>query len=93
MARTVKLHPVTVMLGLLIGGTLAGLVGMLLTVPVIACTKIVLLHLWDSRVQWPPQEPAVPQSVGVERGEPAMVRGREQRPGPPGGKLEVLEGE
>jgi predicted PurR-regulated permease PerM len=71
MARTVKLHPVTVMLGLLIGGTLAGLVGMLLTVPVIACTKIVLLHLWDSRVQWPPQEPAVPEPavpepVGVE---------------------------
>ena len=54
MARTVKLHPVTVMLGLLIGGTLAGLVGMLITVPVIASAKIVLLHLWDSRVQWPP---------------------------------------
>lgn len=57
MARTVKLHPVTVMLGLLIGGTLAGLVGMLVTVPVIACSKILLLHLWDSRVQWPPQDP------------------------------------
>jgi predicted PurR-regulated permease PerM len=54
LARTVKLHPVTVMLGLLIGGTLAGLVGMLLTVPVIASAKIVLLHLWDSRMQWPP---------------------------------------
>lgn len=54
MARTVKLHPVTVMLGLLIGGTLAGLVGMLLTVPVIASAKIVLLHVWDSRTQWPP---------------------------------------
>jgi predicted PurR-regulated permease PerM len=54
MARTVKLHPVTVMLGLLIGGTLAGLVGMLMTVPVIASAKIVLLHLWDSRAQWPP---------------------------------------
>jgi predicted PurR-regulated permease PerM len=56
MARTVKLHPVTVMLGLLIGGTLAGLVGMLLTVPVIASAKIVLLQLWDSRVTWPPRE-------------------------------------
>jgi predicted PurR-regulated permease PerM len=55
MARTVKLHPVTVMLGLLIGGTLAGLVGMLFTVPVIASAKIVLLHLWDSRMQWPPR--------------------------------------
>jgi predicted PurR-regulated permease PerM len=55
LARTVKLHPVTVMLGLLIGGTLAGLVGMLLTVPVIASAKIVLLHLWDSRGRWPPR--------------------------------------
>jgi predicted PurR-regulated permease PerM len=93
MARTVKLHPVTVMLGLLIGGTLAGLVGMLLTVPVIACTKIVLLHLWDSRVQWPPQEPAVPEPVGVEPGERTIVRSSEARSGAVGGKLEVLEGE
>jgi predicted PurR-regulated permease PerM len=98
MARTVKLHPVTVMLGLLIGGTLAGLVGMLLTVPVIACTKIVLLHLWDSRVQWPPQEPgaqepAVPEPVGVERGERTIARSTEPRSGAVGGKLEVLEGE
>jgi predicted PurR-regulated permease PerM len=55
LARTVKLHPVTVMLGLLIGGTLGGLVGMLLTVPVIAAAKIVLLRVWDSRVGWPPR--------------------------------------
>jgi hypothetical protein len=27
---------------------------MLLTVPVIASAKIVLLRLWDSRVGWPP---------------------------------------
>ena len=67
MARTVKLHPVTVMLGLLIGGTLAGLVGMLLTVPVIASAKIVLLHVWDSRMQWPPTGPD--QASGGEEGE------------------------
>ena len=38
-ARTVKLHPVTVMLGLLIGGTVLGLWGMLLAVPVIAAPQ------------------------------------------------------
>ena len=53
-ARTVKLHPVTVMLGLLIGGTLLGLLGMLLAVPTIAATKILILHYWDTKVQWPP---------------------------------------
>jgi predicted PurR-regulated permease PerM len=92
MARTVKLHPVTVMLGLLIGGTLAGLVGMLLTVPVIASTKIVLLHLWDSRVQWPPQEPAAPTAVEAERSGREIARGGE-RSGAASGKLEALAGE
>ncbi|MGH2691767.1 MAG: AI-2E family transporter [Actinomycetota bacterium] len=58
-ARTVNLHPVTVMLGLLAGGTLLGLWGMLLAVPVLATTKILLLHAWDTRMQWPPAEPGV----------------------------------
>ena len=53
-ARTVKLHPVTVMLGLLIGGTLLGLLGMLLAVPTIAALKILVLHYWDTKMQWPP---------------------------------------
>jgi predicted PurR-regulated permease PerM len=80
MARTVKLHPVTVMLGLLIGGTLAGLVGMLLTVPVIASAKIVLLHLWDSNVQWPPEGSAGPTGEAeVEPEDRAAVGGGERR--------------
>jgi predicted PurR-regulated permease PerM len=54
-ARTVRLHPVTVMLGLLAGGTLLGLWGMLLAVPVLATAKILLLHAWDTKMQWPPR--------------------------------------
>jgi predicted PurR-regulated permease PerM len=53
-ARTVNLHPVTVMLGLLAGGTLLGLWGMLLAVPVLATVKVLLLHAWDTRMRWPP---------------------------------------
>ncbi|HEX2089614.1 MAG TPA: AI-2E family transporter [Actinomycetota bacterium] len=53
-AKTVKLHPVTVMLGLLVGGTLLGLWGMLLAVPTIAAAKILVLHYWDTRMHWPP---------------------------------------
>jgi predicted PurR-regulated permease PerM len=50
MKRTVQLHPVTVMLGLLAGGTLAGFWGVLLAVPAIAVTKIVVGHVWTTRV-------------------------------------------
>ena len=57
-ARTVNLHPVTVMLGLLAGGTLLGLWGMLLAMPVLATVKILLLHAWDTRMKWPPDEAA-----------------------------------
>ena len=76
-ARTVNLHPVTVMLGLLAGGTLLGLWGMLLAVPVLASVKILLLHYWDTRGQWPPRE----------AGEPAA----QPRPAPVGTSLEGLE--
>jgi hypothetical protein len=46
----VKLHPVTVMLGLLAGGTLAGFWGVLLAVPSVAAAKIIMSHLWQTRV-------------------------------------------
>jgi predicted PurR-regulated permease PerM len=50
-----RLHPVTVLLSLLIGGTLLGIWGMLLAVPVAASLKVILLHVWDTRSQWPPR--------------------------------------
>ena len=50
MKRTVQLHPVTVMLGLLAGGTLAGFWGVLLAVPAIAVVKIIAGHVWTTRV-------------------------------------------
>ena len=50
MQRTVQLHPATVMLSLLAGGTLAGFWGILLAVPGVAVVKIVLAHLWATRV-------------------------------------------
>jgi predicted PurR-regulated permease PerM len=54
---TVRLHPVTVLLSLLVGGTLLGLWGMLLAVPVMAALRVLLLHVWDTRSQWPPRPP------------------------------------
>jgi predicted PurR-regulated permease PerM len=52
--RTVSLHPVTVMLALLAAGSLFGLPGMLLAVPVVGSAKVLILHWWDRR-QWPPE--------------------------------------
>lgn len=62
-ARTVRLHPVTVMLGLLAGGTILGVWGMLLAVPSIAGMKILMLHAWDTRMTWPP--PATVPTTGT----------------------------
>ncbi len=75
-ARTVRLHPVTVMLGLLAGGTLLGLWGMLLAVPVLASVKVVLLHAWDTRMRWPPS--TSPMSEAPPR--PAEVPGEPRPP-------------
>ena len=49
MARTVKLHPITVMLALLAAGSLFGLFGMLLIVPSIATVKMLAGHFWKKR--------------------------------------------
>ncbi len=51
MGRTVKLHPITVMLALLAGGTIAGIPGMLIVIPAVASIKIVAAHLWEKRVE------------------------------------------
>ncbi|HEX2049261.1 MAG TPA: AI-2E family transporter [Actinomycetota bacterium] len=50
MRRTVQLHPATVVLALLAGGTLAGFWGVLLGVPAVAVAKLLLGHVWTTRV-------------------------------------------
>ncbi|WEK53147.1 MAG: AI-2E family transporter [Candidatus Cohnella colombiensis] len=43
--RSMKMHPLTIILVLLIGGQLAGIVGMILAVPFYAAMKVIVLHL------------------------------------------------
>ncbi|MBQ7136436.1 MAG: AI-2E family transporter [Bacilli bacterium] len=45
MSKTMKLHPVTIMIGLLIFGHFFGILGMILSTPVISCAKVVILYL------------------------------------------------
>lgn len=64
---TVQLHPAVVILVLILGGTVGGLWGVVLAVPVTASVKILVGHLWRTRVlgqRW--EEIAV---AGVEDGE------------------------
>jgi len=65
-ARTVRLHPVTVMVSLLVFGALFGFWGLLLAVPATATIKILVVHYWDTHVQWPPVE-APTSGVSVSR--------------------------
>lgn len=87
MKRTVKLHPVTVMLSILAGGTIAGFWGVLLGVPAVAVAKLLLSHLWSTRVLGVEPSPAaeagvVPPSIVPE--EPKQVVPEEQpEPRPP----------
>lgn len=46
----VNLHPVSVIVSILAGGAVAGLWGILLSVPAVAVAKLLLAHLWETRV-------------------------------------------
>ena len=93
LGRSVRLHPVGALLALLIGGTLLGLWGMLLAVPVVAALRALLLHVWDTRSQWPPSRPepasgeegaspvpAPGASTGPPSAEPSNGGGPERQP-------------
>ncbi len=49
-ARTVKIHPITVILALLVAGSLFGLAGMFIAIPVVATVKLVVMYLLVTRV-------------------------------------------
>jgi predicted PurR-regulated permease PerM len=50
MRAAITLHPVTVIVAILAGGAVAGLWGILLSVPVVSVAKLLLAHLWETRV-------------------------------------------
>jgi len=47
MSKTMKLHPVTIMIGLLIFGHFFGILGMILATPIISCLKVVITFFND----------------------------------------------
>ena len=47
MGKTMKLHPVTIMIGLLVFGYFFGVLGMIVATPVIACCKVIIIFFND----------------------------------------------
>jgi predicted PurR-regulated permease PerM len=71
MRRAVQLHPATVMLALLAGGTVAGFWGVLLGVPAVAVGKIILGHLYATRILGEEVTPYA-RASGPRAGSPAL---------------------
>ena len=51
MSKTMKLHPVTIIIGLLIFGHFFGIIGMLLSTPIISCLKIIF-NFFDEKFEF-----------------------------------------
>ncbi|NND83927.1 MAG: AI-2E family transporter [Acidimicrobiia bacterium] len=55
---TVKLHPSVIILALMVGGSIAGLLGVLLAVPAVAVLKVLASHYWRTRMLGEPWQDA-----------------------------------
>jgi predicted PurR-regulated permease PerM len=66
MGRTVRIHPLAVLFGVLIAAALWGVLGMLLVVPMVAAVKVLASHLWRTRVPWAVEDPELPMPQGPE---------------------------
>ncbi len=89
----VKLSPVIIVLALLMGGSLAGLLGVLIAVPTFAVLRILFGHLWRTRVlgeSWAEASEAMieitdrperrrPARTGEDDGRSAALRHRRTR--------------
>lgn len=66
---TVRLHPALIILGLILGAALGGFWGVFLAVPVMASTKIVVGHLWRTRVLGEPWQVVAAEVAAKEHEE------------------------
>jgi predicted PurR-regulated permease PerM len=76
--RTVKVHPFVVLVSVLFGGTLLGVLGALLAIPVAASLQIALREWWEWRLEAEEAE----RAEALASGEPPPPR---RMPGPPPG--------
>lgn len=67
---TVKIHPSVIILALIVGGSVAGLLGVILAVPLTAVVKVIVSHLWRTRVLGEPWQEAAESIID----EPEITR-------------------
>ena len=87
----VHLSPATIILALLAGGSLGGLFGVLIAVPLTAVLKIVAGHLWRTRVLGESWDQAAQAIVVEYEPEPLRERLRRGRSEETGGEGEIPE--
>ena len=68
LSRTVKLNPLTVLVGILVGVELAGILGALLAIPVVGILQVIVRDVYDSRRGRVKEKPTV-----GEEGEPVAA--------------------
>ncbi len=79
---TVKLHPSLIILALLVGGSLAGILGLILAVPITAFIRVIVSHYWRTRIlgeSWEQASEAF--TVEYEPPTPESLAGRLRRVG------------
>jgi predicted PurR-regulated permease PerM len=61
MGGSLNLHPVIVMIGALMGGSLAGILGVMLSAPILATGQILVQYTWHKMLDLPPFPPPAPR--------------------------------
>jgi hypothetical protein len=74
----VLLSPLVIVLALIVGGSVAGLLGVLVAVPMVAVVRIVAGHLWRTRVLGESWEEALDASIEVTQ-RPERLRARPRK--------------
>jgi predicted PurR-regulated permease PerM len=73
MSRAVDLHPALVVFAILIMGTLFGLVGVLLAVPLVAALQVLVRELWVKKMDQIGSDPSSPTSSPPRRNFPRPI--------------------
>jgi hypothetical protein len=73
MSRAVDLHPALVIFAILTMGTLFGIVGVFLAVPLVAVIQVLVRELWVRRMDGIGVDPNPPVNVPKSRKLPAFV--------------------
>jgi predicted PurR-regulated permease PerM len=83
--ESLDLHPLIVMIGVFVGGSLAGILGAILAAPVVATLKMIGIYAWRKMFDLPPfpkpeaTDANKPPSL-LEQGQSALARLRKQMP-------------